>query len=553
MPTVHSLRGSKLPQKIDRSFSRSLPKLNREQAGHLRHFYNLVATPDGEWTHMGSAEPGQEWLSSYRYQLATMTYAAGLAHYHRLPALRSVFKQLIEKLIYKMLLREVWDYWYLTSQSGSFLDPDLKELRKPWADPVVKENIMYSGHLLLMVSLHAMLFNDDKYDQEAALTFTFDPIAWGFGPEKFVYNRSSLQEVIIKQMEESNWLGVCCEPNCVFVVCNQFPLMAIRLNDVRNGTNIVEDVCTKYMEAWDRKGMLQEDGLMVNWYAVKQDKTVPADGIGLTAWASAYMNAWNPKISGIESLRARSVGYLSRREDGRINLNRTAVATAILELVKEGADPDDPETVQKAREIASSVPPPPFEPSFFMGDGTYGHMVKWAAEVGAQDILDGLLKHSDELMNPSWENGGFFYPRSDKRSDEDGNWTEVDPITGNASIGHGRLNVPNGLQKMWREPWTQERVANYPCLDNVDLGSNIDFLQGAWNEELGALIVTMRAWNGHVSSITTRCHNLVPGEYGIYINGTLSHTQTVAEKGGSIILDISVGAEEQELVILAAR
>jgi hypothetical protein len=25
-------------------------------------------------------------------------------------------------------------------------------------------------------------------------------------------------------MEHEKWLGVCCEPNSIFVVCNQFPV-----------------------------------------------------------------------------------------------------------------------------------------------------------------------------------------------------------------------------------------------------------------------------------------------------------------------------------------
>lgn len=50
----------------------------------------------------------------------------------------------MRNLIDKMLQREVWGYWYLTSQSGIEIDPDLKSLRKPWADPVCKENIMVS-------------------------------------------------------------------------------------------------------------------------------------------------------------------------------------------------------------------------------------------------------------------------------------------------------------------------------------------------------------------------------------------------------------------------
>lgn len=55
--------------------------------------------------------------------------------------MRSMLKTLMKKIISKMLGVDVWDYWFLTSQSGIRVDPDLKELRRPWADPVCKENI----------------------------------------------------------------------------------------------------------------------------------------------------------------------------------------------------------------------------------------------------------------------------------------------------------------------------------------------------------------------------------------------------------------------------
>jgi hypothetical protein len=53
--------------------------------------------------------------------------------------MRSVFKLLMKALITKTLRREVWGYWYLTSQP---IDPDLEKLGKPWVDPVRRENIM---------------------------------------------------------------------------------------------------------------------------------------------------------------------------------------------------------------------------------------------------------------------------------------------------------------------------------------------------------------------------------------------------------------------------
>lgn len=104
------------------------------------------------------------------------------------------------------------------------VDPDLKELRNPWADPVITENIMYSDHLLLMTSLYEWLFDDDDFVKPGSLTFRWDPLFFGMGPENFAYDNRSLQRTILKQMEQNNWAGVCCEPNLVFVVCNQFPV-----------------------------------------------------------------------------------------------------------------------------------------------------------------------------------------------------------------------------------------------------------------------------------------------------------------------------------------
>lgn len=248
---VVTLKGnvsSSLPEKLDDRFDKH-SRLSREQCGHIRHIHNLASKLDGEWGLMGAQEVGQEWDTAFRYQISAMTYAITATHYHRLPAMRSMLKGLIWKLIQKMLRKEVWGYWYLTSQSGIFLDPDLKEMRKPWADPVCKENIMvwtlsfifrvssafpiadtklqYSGHLLHMVSLYTMLFADDAFDKDDSIVFNWNPLFWGFGPERFSYTRLTLQKTILAEMEQSGWMGVCCEPNLVFIICNQFPVLSI--------------------------------------------------------------------------------------------------------------------------------------------------------------------------------------------------------------------------------------------------------------------------------------------------------------------------------------
>lgn len=78
-----------------------------------------------------------------------------------------------------------------------------------------------------MVSLYSMLFNDDSFDRSDAIVFDWNPLFWGMGPERFSYTRSTLQEAILKEMEREDWMGVCCEPNMIFIICNQFPVMSI--------------------------------------------------------------------------------------------------------------------------------------------------------------------------------------------------------------------------------------------------------------------------------------------------------------------------------------
>lgn len=55
-------------------------------------------------------------------------------------------------------------------------------------------------------------------------------------------------------------------------------------NDTRDGTHVVDDVLTKYKEAWDQRGMVSSDGLLVDWFMVEQASTLPAKDITFTAW-----------------------------------------------------------------------------------------------------------------------------------------------------------------------------------------------------------------------------------------------------------------------------
>ncbi|KAH7020392.1 hypothetical protein EDB80DRAFT_746913 [Ilyonectria destructans] len=432
-------------------------KLDSLQAGHIRHFHNLASQLDGEWHHMGSKEAQQEFLDAFRYQISAMAYSASVAHYHRLPAARSIFKPLIRRLIHKMLLPEVW---------------------------------AYCGHFLLMTSLYAMLFDDDEFEQPNSLTFEWSPLLWGLGPETFHYDTPSLQAAILAEMERNKWVGVCCEPNNVFAVCNQFPLIAIRYNDVRDGTNKIEDVLIKYRKAWDEKGMVSPSGLYMDWLFLKQDRAAPPTDIGFSACQSVA-----------EEYRRIGVTENTRTHD------TSTLARACAEAAKQPASLF-----------------PFHKPSF-------GYV--------------GLLQHAENCLRPIWEKGGLFYPRNDVQSDKEA-VAHMDPYTGNAAIAYARLNVKDGQKIMWETPWTRKHLEKQPWINGIDLSQGIDCLRSIWGGEKEVLAVTLKTWNSSSVAINITAKNIASGVWAVYIDGELAKTNLVEHRG--LTVAVTVASKEVDVV-----
>ncbi|MCA6107016.1 linalool dehydratase/isomerase domain-containing protein [Bradyrhizobium cenepequi] len=487
--------GDTTPAAVDVS---RFPILDSIQIGHLRHIENLAAQPDGEWSKMGIPDPGQEWLDSYRYQLAQMAYALGLAHYHRLPAAPAVFRETFGNLIRKMLRREVWSYWKDTSQSGPYVNPGIKELRKGWTDPVVRENIMYSGHLSAMVGMYAMLFNDDVHDQPGALTFLHNPIFWGMGPERYEYTRTSLNEVIYWQMVENGWLGVACEPNCVFIVCNQFPMLGFRFADLRKGTSVAEEATRSYRTAWDKKGMLSAEGWFHGWWRVEQDDFVPPKSVGWTAWGGAIMNTWNRDfVHGI--YRDQLHGVLKYGDDGLVSLHPNSVVPRVREALVNRLSIDGIE------DRAYPWPMPDF-----------GYVAMLLSEMGDTD-LGRMLAHADRYMSPTWSEGGLYYPRNDQAYDQGGNLIRMDRLTGNAMLAYSRLNVPDGLWAMYNKPWRAEHFAS-PALQRTTSG--VDVARAVYDEKAKLLVLTLQPRDGRSLQVRLEIGPVrVEADWALFVDG----------------------------------
>ncbi|MFJ9380744.1 hypothetical protein [Streptomyces sp. NPDC101455] len=414
------------------------PVLTAEQIGHLRHFDNLSRQLPNDWSLMQNKGYGQDGFNAYRYQLAYTGYALALAHFHRLPAAPGLFQPTMQRLMDKLLLPETWMYWRDISRGGAPFNAHLMDsLTEEW-DPVARDNIMYSAYVQSLALLHDYLFDSDRYAQPASLTFQFWSMHWGGAEKRFEYDRESLNGHIYWQMVQNGYLGVACEPNCVFQICIQPAILGFRLHDVITGGRLAEETIAGYERAWADFGRLDENG-HYNMMVIEDSKAVVPNGKPtplMDAWCGSLMNMWNRDF--VRANYPRQVEqFLVSGPDGTLSVA-----------------PMGPSEIMGQQVVSE-------------GDGNFGWLAVWASEMGDARTRDGLLAHADRFMNPSWRDEGLYYPRNDTVTDADGNLVEMGPMTGSVLLAYARLNVPDGLWGLYNHPWSRAHFEE-PALTAVD-------------------------------------------------------------------------------------
>ena len=271
---------------------------------------------------------------------------------------------------------------------------------------------------------------------------------------------------------------------------------------------------------------------------------------------------WNHSL--VQSISpAAGTGYLQRISD-RINIRPAALANTIKHIATtENLDPESPLVLERARQETSHQQQqlqrqqqsrPNGNPGYLLP--TFGKVAMWLSEIAGASDLDPLLRHADRYLHPSWHNGGLYYARHDAGWDTEGNYTRMEPFSGNAGIAYARLNVRDGQKRMWDAPWTREQVRHRVCIEGVGLQHGVDFLRGVWVDEIKALVTTMRSWDGAERVVEVNVKRLPRGRYGVYIDGALRQCVSVAE--GSQQQDVGFGVpvgpgqREVDVVVVAA-
>lgn len=410
--------------------------LSATELGYVRHFDNVSRRAPNDWSFMTSRSAGQMAFSSYRFQLAYMGYALALAHVHRAPAAPGAFKETFARLIGRLLEPEVWLYWRDASRAGGAFNPHLAGSPEQW-DPVGKDNIMYSAYVQSLTMLFNVLFDDDRFAAPEALRFEYNTPFWGDGDPKglsrsFAYDQTSLNEHLYWQMVQNGYLGIACEPNCVFQICNQPAILGFRMHDLLTGGSGAEEVTRGYQQAWaEFGGPVGPNGHLL-LFAQEDSHTPVPNGVGMPwgdAWYGTLANTWNHEFVREHWDRVRDV-HLVRGADGTMSCRM-------------------PEGMAFETETCD-----------------FGWLATWASEMGDTEALDGLLRHAELHMQPTTFDGGRFFPRHDEAADEHGNYTRVEALTGNALLAYATLNVPDGLRAIYEQPWSASHFED-PNLSEV--------------------------------------------------------------------------------------
>lgn len=205
-------------------------ELSAQQLGHVRGLVDLALQPVESFEGFDILDQFQ--TAAVRYQINFTHYALAVGQANHTPAFRGYVAAAQRQLIEKMLVRRVWRYWQLENAWGNFsLDPE----------PIVRDNIMLSGYLGVMLNAYEAVNRDDRFDEPGSLTFRWND------ERAFAHDHHTVAEAVRRNFEASPWGMFPCEPNWIYSACNTFGMNTLLGHDVLHGTAMAAPVMERYL------------------------------------------------------------------------------------------------------------------------------------------------------------------------------------------------------------------------------------------------------------------------------------------------------------------
>lgn len=211
----------------------------------LRYLMDLALQPMDRWDGFFFVRPEQFREGAVRYQLNFVSYAAAMYAYTRTPAFTGYLAEAQRNMIERMTHKPVWSYWSLENLWGN--------LR--WnPDPVVDDNVMYSGYLGLMLGLYETHTGDRRYHEPGCLE-----LRWS-RRTSYHHDFGSVTEALVDNFARSRTGQFPCEPNWIYPMCNTFGVNSLLVYDRLQSTRHAEPVVDRLRESYDSGDYCEPDG-----------------------------------------------------------------------------------------------------------------------------------------------------------------------------------------------------------------------------------------------------------------------------------------------------
>ena len=145
----------------------SYPAASKKEWGQLLWLLRITDQPISDFSNFQQVNATGN--SACRYTLGFGSYFLGAEQYHKFPAWQEDIKKAYDRSIQKMMQKPVWDYWAKESAGIPVYEPLMNRPYASVSDPIAYRNIMYSGHLAMMINQYEVLYNDMKWDAPASI------------------------------------------------------------------------------------------------------------------------------------------------------------------------------------------------------------------------------------------------------------------------------------------------------------------------------------------------------------------------------------------------
>lgn len=316
----------------------------------LQYFLRLGHAAPDDWSVFDDPKHVD---SELRYQLVLSAWAMFHHQFQHTPAHREAAATMLTNLAERGRDPRVWGYTPRENLKGLRLEPD----------PFARENVMYSGFIANVISMHRAMTGDDRYDRPGGYRV-------GDGFRTFDWDHSSIIEQLAVQHATSPFGSISCFPGWVFPPCQSFSLRALQLYDVVMGVDH-SYAFDRYVDAF-RRWFVDDRGRVVTCRHVTGFKH-PVDPlvVGVTGQAGTglFTAGFAPELAERTYECQVKARMSPPDDDGRITLRLSRMDT--------------------------------YDTSFGWNPGMpYSFALLYAAEMGDHEVVEGLRLSLQDMLTP---------------------------------------------------------------------------------------------------------------------------------------------------------